>query len=61
LERPESLVEGRTVFYLRQLEQVAPYLPEKARYVAADGYYAKKLSQIVRLKRRVSLNPTSHP
>jgi hypothetical protein len=42
LERPESLVEGRTVFYLRQLEQVAPYLPEKARYVAADGYYAKK-------------------
>ena len=44
----ESLVEGRTApdrrsgFYLRQLEQIAPDLPEAARYVAADGYYAKK-------------------
>lgn len=38
----ESVVEGRTAFYLRQLEQIAPHLPEAARYVAADGYYAKK-------------------
>ena len=37
-----SVVEGRTAFYLRQLEQIAPHLPEQARYVAADGYYAKK-------------------
>ena len=38
----QSVVEGRTAFYLRQLEQIAPDLPEAARYVAADGYYAKK-------------------
>ncbi len=38
----ESVVEGRTAFYLRQLEQIAPQLPDQARYVAADGYYAKK-------------------
>lgn len=38
----ESLVEGRTAFYLRQLEQVAVQLPDEAQYVAADGYYAKK-------------------
>lgn len=38
----ESVVEGRTAFYLRQLEQITPQLPDQARYVAADGYYAKK-------------------
>lgn len=37
-----SVVEGRTAFYLRQLEQIVAHLPEEARYVAADGYYAKK-------------------
>ena len=37
-----SVVEGRTTFYLHQLEQIAPQLPKEARYVAADGYYAKK-------------------
>lgn len=42
LDPSESLVEGRTAFYLRQLEQIAPQLPDQARYVAADGYYAKK-------------------
>lgn len=42
LDSSESVVEGRTAFYLRQLEEVAPHLPEEARYVAADGYYAKK-------------------
>ena len=42
LASAESVVEGRTAFYLRQLEQVARHLPEEARYVAADGYYAKK-------------------
>ncbi len=34
--------QGRTAFYLEQLEETAPYLPQGARYVAADGYYAKK-------------------
>ena len=38
----ESVIEGRTAFYLRQLEQITPQLPDQARYVAADGYYAKK-------------------
>lgn len=38
----ESIRAGRTAFYLRQLEEVAAHLPEKARYVAADGYYAQK-------------------
>ena len=39
----ESVIEGRTAFYLRQLEQITPQLPDQARYVAADGYYAKKM------------------
>ncbi len=38
----DDVVEGRTAFYLRHLEQVAPHLPAEAHYVAADGYYAKK-------------------
>lgn len=38
----QSRDEGRTAFYLRQLQEVAPQLPKAIQYLAADGYYAKK-------------------
>ncbi len=38
----DDVSQGRTAFYLRHLVELAPHLPEEARYLAADGYYAKK-------------------
>lgn len=34
--------QGRTAFYLSQVEHLAEDLPERVRYVVGDGYYAKK-------------------
>ncbi len=38
----DDVSQGRTAFYLRHLVELAPHLPAEARYLAADGYYAKK-------------------